>query len=135
RLNLTAVPKAESWARHIEEAVALGEVTGLRAGDRIIDVGSGAGVPGLVLAVTHPGVAVTLLEADTRKAGFLTHVAGMLQLTAVTVVDRRAEEAAHDPSLRERFDMAVSRAVAPAATLCELALPFVRLGGCLCAQV
>ena len=135
RLNLTSVPGAALWAHHVDDSLALAELTGLSAGDRVIDIGSGAGVPGLVLAIAHPDAAVTLLEADTRKAGFLTHVAGKLALTAVAVVDRRAEEAAHDSSLRECFGVAVSRAAAPAATLCELALPFVRVGGCLYAQV
>ena len=135
RLNLTSVPASSVWTRLIEESLALSERAGVRAGDHVIDVGSGGGVPGIVVAITQPGIEMTLLESDTRKAGFLTHVAGLLELDAVTVLDRRAEEAGHDASLRESFDVALSRAAAPPPTLCELALPFVHIGGRLCAQV
>lgn len=135
RLNLTSVPLSAAWTRLIEDSLMLSERAGIHAGDHIIDIGSGGGVPGIVVAIAHQGITVTLLESDTRKAGFLTHVAGMLALDAVTVLERRAEEAGHDASLRESFDLALSRAAAPTPTLCELALPFVHIGGRLCAQV
>jgi len=135
RINLTSVPAASAWARLVEESLTLAALAGIQSGERVIDVGSGAGIPGIVVAITHPDVAVTLLESDTRKAGFLTHVAGMLELHAVSVLDRRAEEAGHDASLRETFHAALSRAAAPTATLCELTLPFVHTGGRVCAQV
>jgi len=135
RLNLTSVPAASAWTRLIEESLTLAALAGIHSGERVIDVGSGAGIPGMVVAIMHPDVAVTLLESDTRKAGFLTHAAGMLELHAVSILNARAEEAGHDASLRESFDVAVSRAAAPAPALCELALPFVHAGGHLCAQV
>lgn len=101
---------------------------------RVVDVGSGAGLPGLPLKIARPDLEVTLIEADSAKAAFLVHASAMLGLTGVHVVARRAEEAGHDPALRETFDVAVARALAPLPVLVELCLPFVRVGGRLLAQ-
>lgn len=95
----------------------------------LVDVGSGGGLPGLALKTARPHLAVTLVEANRRKAAFLVHAAAELGLTGVDVVARRAEEAGHEASLREHFDVATARAVAPMAVLAELCLPFVRPGG------
>ena len=100
----------------------------------LVDVGSGGGLPGLPLKIMVPALEVTLIEADGRKAAFLTQACARLGLRGVTVVGRRAEDAAHDAGLRESFDVAVARAVAPMPVLVELCLPFVRLGGRLLAQ-
>ncbi len=100
----------------------------------LIDVGSGGGLPGLPLKIARPELAVTLVEADGRKAAFLVRSCAELGLHDVRVVNRRAEEAAHDPELREAFDVAVARALAPMPVLAELCLPFVRVGGRLLAQ-
>jgi 16S rRNA (guanine527-N7)-methyltransferase len=135
RLNLTTVPADQAWERHAGEALQLLEAASPQPAAGLIDIGSGTGVPGLVIAIARPDLRVTLLEADTRKAAFLTHVAGLLGLENVTVEGRRAEEAGHDRSLREAFDLAVSRATAAPPVLCELALPFVRVGGGLWALV
>ena len=135
RLNLTAVPAAERWRRHIVESLHLARTLQIGRDAALIDVGSGPGIPGVVIAVVRPDVRVTLLDSDSHKAGFLTHVAGMLGLSSLTVVNRRAEEAGHDPLLREQFDIATARALAPAAALCELTLPFVRVGGIVAALV
>jgi len=101
----------------------------------VIDIGSGGGLPAIPLAVALPQVRFTLLEANTRKCAFLEHVAGTLGLTNVVVAAGRAEELAHRPQLREQFDRAISRAAARPEVLLELALPFVRTGGDLVAQV
>jgi 16S rRNA (guanine527-N7)-methyltransferase len=77
---------------------------------------------------------VTLIEPDQAKAAFLVHACAMLRLENVEVVARRAEEAGHDPALREKFDVAVARALAPLPVLVELCLPLVRVGGRLLAQ-
>ena len=77
---------------------------------------------------------MTLIEADARKAAFLVHACAELGLTDVEVVNQRAEEAGHNPALREVFDVAVARALAPMPVLAELCLPFVRVGGRLLAQ-
>jgi 16S rRNA (guanine527-N7)-methyltransferase len=101
---------------------------------RVVDVGSGGGLPGLPLKITRPSLALTLIEADAAKAAFLVHACASLGLDGVEVVNRRAEEAAHDPRLRESFDAAVARALAPMPVLAELCLGFVRVGGRLLAQ-
>ncbi|MBV9099674.1 MAG: 16S rRNA (guanine(527)-N(7))-methyltransferase RsmG [Candidatus Dormibacteraeota bacterium] len=135
RTNLTAVPPGERWTRHVEESARLLAAAAPAAGQAVVDVGSGSGAPGLVVAILRPDLAVTLLEADTRKAAFLDHAAGELRLGNVRVAPRRAEDAGRDPGMRECHDLALARAVAAPAVLCELALPLVRPGGRLLALV
>ena len=101
---------------------------------RIIDVGSGGGLPGLPLRLARPDLALTLLEANQRKAAFLVQAAATLGLRDVEVVARRAEEAGHDPRHREAYDFALARAVAAMPVLVELCLPFVAVGGRLLAM-
>ncbi len=100
----------------------------------LVDVGSGGGLPGLPLKIARPDLAVTLVEADQAKAAFLVQAAARLDLNAVEVVAKRAEEAGHDARYRESFDVAVARALAPMPVLVELCLPLVRVGGRLLAQ-
>ena len=102
--------------------------------ERLVDVGSGGGLPGLPLKLARPGLAVTLVEADQRKAAFLVRACAALGLRDVAVVARRAEEVGQDPLYRESFDVAVARALAPMPVLAELCLPLVRVGGRLLAQ-
>ena len=102
---------------------------------QVIDIGSGGGLPAVPLALAMPQVHFTLLEANSRKCAFLEHVAATLGLPNVTVTAGRAEELGRRPALREQFDRAISRAAAPPAVLLELALPFVKPGGDLVAQV
>lgn len=135
RLNLTTVPRHRAWARHVEDSLSLLEVAAPARGATLVDVGSGAGLPGVPIAVVRADLEVTLLEADARRSGFLIHVSGMLGLDRVRVLTARAETAGHDPALREHFDLAVSRATASAPALCELTLPLVRIGGRLIALV
>src|SRR5438445_1230128 len=101
---------------------------------RLVDVGSGGGLPGLPLKIARPDLEVALVEADGDKAAFLVQACARLHLQGVEVVNHRAEEAGHDPRLREAFDLAVARALAPMPVLAELCLPFVRVGGRLLAQ-
>ena len=101
---------------------------------RLVDVGSGGGLPGLALKITRPDLAVTLIEADQAKAAFLVHACAALLLHDVDVVAKRAEEVGHDPLYRETFDVAVARALASMPVLAELCLPLVKVGGRLVAQ-
>ena len=101
---------------------------------RLVDVGSGGGLPGLPLKIVQPDLEVTLIEADQSKAAFLVQAAARLGLSDVEVVAMRAEDAGHDPRYRDSFDVAVARALAPLPTLVELCLPLVRVGGRLLAQ-
>ncbi len=101
---------------------------------RVVDVGSGGGLPGLPLKIARPGLMLTLVEADQAKAAFLVRACAALGLQDVEVLPRRAEEVGQDPLYRESFDLAVARALAPMRVLVELCLPLVRVGGRLLAQ-
>ena len=101
---------------------------------RIIDVGTGAGLPGMPLRILWPGIRLVLLEATAKKAKFLEHLAAELGLNDVEIVVGRAEEVAHDARYREKFELVLSRAVAALPVLAELTLPFCALGGSLVAQ-
>jgi 16S rRNA (guanine527-N7)-methyltransferase len=116
----------------IEDSLVLLEFLG--DAHRIVDVGSGGGLPGLPLKLTRPDLDVTLIESDQSKAAFLVQASARLELRGVEVVPRRAEDAGRDGALREAFDVAVARALAPMPVLVELCLPFVRVGGRLLAQ-
>ena len=126
--GLVSAPAADL----IDDCLVL--VDHLAGAESVVDVGSGGGLPGLPLKIALPQLAVTLVEADTRKAAFLIDACARLGLGDVSVVARRAEDAAHEPALRESFDVAVARALAPMPVLVELCLPFVRVGGRLLAQ-
>src|ERR1700737_4118078 len=100
----------------------------------VVDVGSGGGLPGLPLKIARPDLSVTLIEADQSKGPFLSQAGVKRGLSGGEVIARRAEEAGHDARLRETFDLAVARALAPTPVLVELCLPLVRVGGRLLAQ-
>jgi 16S rRNA (guanine527-N7)-methyltransferase len=102
--------------------------------EKVVDVGSGGGLPGLPLKVARPALSMTLVEADQAKAAFLVRACAALGLRDVEVLSRRAEEVGRDPLYRESFDVAVARALAPMRVLVELCLPLVRVGGRLLAQ-
>lgn len=102
---------------------------------RVIDVGSGGGLPAIPLALALAEVRFSLLEANQKKCAFLEHAAGTLGLRNVIVMAGRAEDFGQRPEYREQFDRAISRAAAPPPVLLELALPFVKPSGDLVAQV
>jgi 16S rRNA (guanine527-N7)-methyltransferase len=133
-INLTGARTMEDILAQIAAGHALLAVSWANI-ERVIDIGSGGGLPAVPLALAMPQVHFTLLEANSRKAAFLEHVAAALKLANVAVAAGRAEELGHRPALREQFDRAISRAAAPPAVLLELALPFVKPGGDLVAQV
>lgn len=131
RMNLTGdTDFAVALCRHYLDSLAPLRLEGLFAHDaRLIDVGSGAGFPGLPLAIARPDLRVTLLDALQKRVSFLSAVVEDLGLTNVRLVHARAEDGARAPEHRERYDLAVARAVAPLPVLCELLLPFVAVGG------
>jgi len=140
RISLTSVTGYEAvQQRHFLESLALLPAlrqVGLLASDgreRVLDLGTGAGLPGLPLKIAAPDLRLTLLEATARKAAFLREAAGELALEQVEVLTGRAEELSREGGRREAYDLVVARAVAPLPTLLELALPFLRIGGVLAA--
>jgi 16S rRNA (guanine527-N7)-methyltransferase len=125
---LTAVRDPLDAARvHVADSL-LCLRAGIPANAEVLDVGSGAGLPGIPLAVVRPDLRVTLLEANQRKAAFLERAVAELGL-AVSVIAGRAEDVAAGPPARERADVVAARAVAPLPVLVELALPLARVGG------
>lgn len=131
RMNLTRVPEDPAAAvdRNYLDSLALLTVPCLHSAQAVIDVGSGAGLPGIPLSIMLPKTRFVLLDSQLKRVAFLQSVIGQLGLNA-RAVQARAEEAA-SPSFpyREAFDVAVARAVAPLNVLCELMLPFVGLQG------
>ena len=119
--------------RHFVESLALGaalrERQLLRGREDMLDVGAGAGFPGVAMRIAWPGLRLTLIEATTKKTAFLAELVARLGFDDVAVLTGRAETLAHDPALRERFDLVVARAVAALPALLELTLPFARIGG------
>jgi 16S rRNA (guanine527-N7)-methyltransferase len=100
----------------------------------LVDVGTGAGFPGIPLKILYPSMKLTLVESVGKKVNFCRHIAGTLKLEAVEVIHARAEEVGQLPAHREKYDWAVARAVANLPVLAEYLLPLVRVGGAVLAQ-
>jgi len=132
-VNLTAISGVEEVARlHFLDSLALLNITAFEH-KNVIDIGSGAGFPGVPLKIALPSIALTLLESKGKRIVFLSELCDEIGITAECLY-ARAEEAAHKPDMRERYDIAVSRAVARLDALCELCLPFICIGGLLIAM-
>ena len=130
RMDLTSVPLQEMPRRHFLDSLLPLTREGLfPAGCSLIDVGTGAGFPGLALAAARPDCQVTLLEAMQKRCQFLKAVCDELGLANVRVIQDRAEILGRSPDHRDRYDRAAARAVAALNVLCEYLLPFVKPGG------
>jgi 16S rRNA (guanine527-N7)-methyltransferase len=130
RFDLTAVPAEDTWTRHFSDSLQLLKFADFNK-KRAIDVGSGAGFPGVPVKIAVPQLSLTLLDASVKRADFLRILCSELSIDA-DIINARAENAAKpaDPAgLRESFDFAFSRAVANLKVLSELTLPFVKVGG------
>lgn len=123
-----------AWEKLVLASLAVLDAYDFEGDERVVDVGSGGGLPGIPLKLALPGLRLTLVESDQRKAEFLRDVVGELALEDVTVEARRAEEVGRDPAHREAYDVAVTRAAARAPVAAEYCLPLVRKGGMLLAQ-
>lgn len=130
RLNLTAIREPrEVVFKHFLDSLTGVLVVEPAAGHRVIDIGSGAGFPGLPLKIARPELELTLLEASRKKVAFLRNVVAELGLSDVHVLPARAEEAGRDPAHRGRYDYALARAVAEIRVLVEYSLPLLRPQG------
>ena len=129
-MNLTAITDPEGIARlHFLDSAALLPLCGGAAGKSLIDVGTGAGFPGLPLKILLPQLDVTLLDSLNKRVDWLNEVSAQLGLTGVRAIQGRAEEKALEKSMRDSFDLVTARAVADLRLLSELCLPFVKVGG------
>ncbi len=134
KFNLTAITnESDIDEKHFEDSLSLISVLPEDA-HTLIDIGSGAGFPGIPLGIALPKTKVTLLEATNKKCTFLEHIVSTLGLQNVEVVSARAEEAGRHQDMREKFDVATGRAVAALPVLLEYALPLLKTGGLLIAQ-
>lgn len=134
RLNLTTITDYEEvQVKHFLDSLTV--VPALPPGvQRVADVGTGAGFPGLPVKIARPELEVVLVESAAKKTAFLRHLIAALGLSRVEIVTARAEEVGHRPGYREAFDAVLSRALAPLAVVAEICLPLARLGGSVIAQ-
>ncbi len=129
-MNLTAITEYEEvMKKHFVDSLSLIKAYDVTKEKTVIDVGTGAGFPGLALKIAYPDLKVTLLDSLNKRIQFLDAVIEKLGLVGVETVHGRAEDFAKPGKLREQFDLCVSRAVANLSTLSEYCLPFVRSGG------
>lgn len=135
RFNLTAIADLdEILVKHFLDSLSCATVVDLRAARSLIDVGTGAGFPGLALKIAFPHLRVVLLDALAKRLRFLDRLADRLGLEGVETVHARAEDMGRAPEWREQFDVVTARAVARLVTLCEYCLPFATVGGIFVAQ-
>ncbi len=135
RFNLTAVTDpADIAVKHFADALTCSLAMHPQIQGRLVDVGSGAGFPGLPLKIAFPRLQVTLIEATGKKAEFCRHIVEGLGLSGVQVIHARAEEVGHQPDHRHTYDWATARAVAQLSVVVEYLLPLLRLGGKAIAQ-
>lgn len=129
RMNLTAITEPyEMTVKHYIDSLYLLKYCKIPENSRLVDVGTGAGFPGMVLKILRPDLKVTLLDSLNKRLIFLNEVANALEIDIETV-HLRAEEAGRLSELRESFDVATARAVARLSPLCEYCLPLVKVGG------
>ncbi|MBQ3265380.1 MAG: 16S rRNA (guanine(527)-N(7))-methyltransferase RsmG [Ruminococcus sp.] len=129
KINLTALTAPEDVAlKHFADSLMLLRYIEIKKGACVIDVGTGAGFPGLVLKIARPDIRLTLLDSLQKRLDFLDVVCREIGLEDVELIHSRAEDGSRT-GLRDSFDIAVSRAVASLNTLCEYDMPYVRIGG------
>ena len=129
-MNLTAITEYdEVMKKHFVDSISLCKAYDVTQNKTVIDVGTGAGFPGLALKIAFPDLQVTLLDSLNKRINFLNEVIAVLGLTGVETIHGRAEDFAKPGKCREKYDLCVSRAVSNLATLSEYCLPYVKIGG------
>lgn len=129
-MNLTSITEySEVVIKHFADSAAIGCITDMNGNIDVIDVGTGAGFPGIVLKIVYPQLSVVLLDSLNKRVNFLKNVITELGLTDISAIHGRAEDIARNKDYREKFDLCVSRAVANMSSLSEYCLPFVKVGG------
>lgn len=135
KFNLTAIRDQEGIRiKHFLDSLSCLSVMKPLRSERIIDIGTGAGFPGIPLKIACPGIRLTLVESVGKKAGFCQHMVELLKLENVDVLTLRAEEVGRLPNHRAQYDWALARAVASLPILTEYLVPLVKIGGCVLAQ-
>lgn len=130
RFNLTRITEPDEIAvKHYLDSLSVLKYVRIRGGSSLIDIGTGAGFPGIPLKIAVPTLRLTLLDSVRKRLTFLEAVVQELGLTDVRIVHGRAEDYGQDRAFRAKYDFAASRAVARLSVLCELCMPFCRTGG------
>ena len=134
KMNLTAITEErEVVLKHFADCLSLVPAVAWKSGTKVIDVGTGAGFPGIPVKIACPDIKLTLLDSLQKRVGFLQETVHQLELQDVECIHSRAEDGGQNPAYREQYDLCVSRAVANLAVLVEYCLPFVKVGGMLAA--
>ena len=130
QMNLTAIREPEQIRqKHFADSLAIGLWDGFKGTERVLDLGTGGGFPGLPIKIMYPGADVTMLDSKKKKLGFIDEVIDELELGGACTLWARAEDAAHVAAYRGQYDLVVSRAVAYLPSLIECAVPFLKKGG------
>lgn len=129
-INLTAITEEqEVYIKHFYDSLTIASIFSFQQHDSLIDVGTGAGFPGIPLKILFPDVKLVLLDSLKKRVHFLQEVIDQLHLKHITCIHGRAEDMGHERNYREQFDVVTARAVAKLNTLAEYCLPFVKVGG------
>ncbi|MCG7408385.1 16S rRNA (guanine(527)-N(7))-methyltransferase RsmG [Paenibacillus sp. ACRRX] len=130
RMNLTGITERSAvYEKHFYDSITLSFHVPMMSVQKMADIGSGAGFPGIPLKILFPHIQLTIIDSLNKRIQFLEHLAGSLELEGVTCVHARAEEAARKPEHRDNYDLVTARAVARLNVLNEFCLPFTRKGG------
>lgn len=130
KINLTRITEIEDFIiKHVIDSLMVEKLVDLKLNSKVIDIGTGPGVPGIILKIKRPDLKMWLLESQKKKTSFLKYVVTKLELTNIKILQSRAEKIGNDNRFRESYDIAMARAVASLNQLLELSLPFLALGG------